>query len=56
MFNQALYSEEKIKRTVDTFSELIELLMNAEDDDPINKKDAVWHAAGFYCQPITVGH
>ena len=55
MFNQALYSEEKIKRTVDTFSELIELLMNAEDDDPINKKDAVWHAAGFYCQPMTVG-
>ena len=53
MFNQALYSEEKIKRTVDTFSELIELLMNAEDDDPINKKDAVWHAAGFYCQPMT---
>ena len=35
MFNQALYSEEKIKCTVDTFSGLIDRLMNAEENDAI---------------------
>lgn len=33
MFNQALYSDEKIKRTVETFSGLIDRLMNAEEND-----------------------
>ena len=53
MFNQALYSEEKIKRTVDTFSELIDRLMKSEDSDPIIKNDTVWHAAGFCIKPMT---
>ncbi len=35
MFNQALYSEEKISRTVDRFSELLGFLMEANEDDRI---------------------
>ena len=35
MFNQALYSEEKIQRTVDTFSELLDHLMKAGEDAKI---------------------
>ena len=35
MFNQALYSEEKISRTVDTFTELLDRLMNSGEDASI---------------------
>ena len=35
MFNRALYSEEKIQRTLDTFSELLNHLMNSEEDSAI---------------------
>ena len=35
MFNQALYSEEKIKHTVEAFSELINRLMSAEEEDKL---------------------
>ncbi len=35
MFNQALYSEEKIQHTVEVFSELLDCLMNSEDDTVI---------------------
>ncbi|MBR3532440.1 MAG: non-ribosomal peptide synthetase [Clostridiales bacterium] len=35
MFNQALYSEEKIQHTVEVFSELLDRLMNSEDDTVI---------------------
>lgn len=39
--------------TVDTFSELIVHLMNAEDDALVNIKDIVWHAAGFCYKPMS---
>lgn len=32
MFNQALYSEDKIQRTIDTFSELLDHLMKSDED------------------------
>ena len=35
MFNQALYTEEKINRTIDTFSGLLDHLMEANEDDRI---------------------
>lgn len=36
MFNQALYSDEKIRRTVDTFSGLLDFLMNASEEKLIH--------------------
>ncbi|MCR5651973.1 MAG: AMP-binding protein [Lachnospiraceae bacterium] len=35
MFNQALYSDEKINLTLDTFSGLLDKILNAEDPDKI---------------------
>lgn len=35
MFNPALYSEEKITRTIDTFSELLDFFMKAEDEQAL---------------------
>ena len=42
MFNRALYSEEKIQRTLDTFSELLNHMMNSEEDSAIISPD-------FFC-------
>ena len=35
MFNQAIYSEKKISRTVDIFSELLDRIMRAENPGQI---------------------
>lgn len=46
MFNRALYSEEKIQRTLDTFSELLNHLMNSEEDSAIISPDFFYTQTG----------
>ena len=45
MFNQAIYSEEKISRAVDVFSDLLDRIMRTDDPD----RDQDFTAGGRFC-------